>query len=514
MDLKKGKLICASLTLLLFIPLIFTSCKKTGVSQNNNGTKNSDTTKVTTNAINPLANANAAYDGFVGAFVVRSGGNTFITNGLVDRSTAYMWGQGFMITALEDAYDRTKSGDRKQLVSDLLNTFITNNGTDWSWDSWNDDVAWAIIPFIRGYQITANPVFLNIAAQNWKMAWTRGWDNVTGGGIWENQDKLSKAALSNDPSIIAGCFLYESTGDTSYLNKCKLIYGWVRNSLFNDTTGVVNEALTTTGMLQPSDNAYNCGSFINAATSLYKLTNNKQYYDDAILAADHIVTKFGVMNEEADGCVRAIAKLASENNLGAKYNPWLVRQCIASWNNRRTDYNITNNDWRDPTPAGEQYAMQCISAVTVQSVTPEAAMITVPDGSYKIVSRSSSLALNADGVDNNTPLNIETYSNTIGQHWALTGLGGGLYKLLNVGSSKSINVSGNSGDNNAALILWDYDSAGNELVYFSSAATGYYSMFVVNSGKALTVNGTDQGAAIVQSAYTESSNQQWQFLKP
>jgi len=220
------------------------------------------------------------------------------------------------------------------------------------------------------------------------------------------------------------------------------------------------------------------------------------------------------MNEEADGCVRAIAKLASENNLGAKYNPWLVRQCIASWNNRRTDYNITNNDWRDPTPAGEQYAMQCISAVTVQSVTPEAAMITVPDGSYKIVSRSSSLALNADGVDNNTPLNIETYSNTIGQHWALTGLGGGLYKLLNVGSSKSINLSGNSGDNNAALILWDYNSAGNELVYFSSAATGYYSMFVVNSGKALTVNGTDQGAAIVQSAYTESSNQQWQFLKP
>jgi len=421
-----------------------------------------------------------------------------------------MWGQGFMITAVEDAYDRSNSAYRKQVVSDLLTTFITDNESNWSWDSWNDDVAWAIIPFIRGYQITGNTNYLTIATQNWNMAWSRGWDNVTGGGLWENQDKFSKAALSNDPYIISGCFIYEATKDTIYLARCKQIYTWVRASLFDPATGVVNEALTNTGTLQPSDNAYNCGSFINAAASLYKETKDARYLADAQTAADHIVSKFGVMNQEADACVRAIAKLARENNLENKYYPWLVRQCIASWVNRRTDYDISNNDWRNPTPAGEQYAMQCVSAVTVEAVTPESPMITCPNGVYKVISRDNGQALDANGTNDNTPLAVSAYNNSNSQHWALTSIGGGLYKLIGVSSGKSVNISGNSGDDNAPIILWDYNSAANELVYLSSPAAGYYSMFFVTSGKAVTV----ASGSIIQSAYTGTNNQQWQFLKP
>jgi hypothetical protein len=44
-----------------------------------------------------------------------------------------------------------------------------NNGSDWSWDSWNDDCAWAEIAFIRGYIITGNNTYLNAATQNWNM---------------------------------------------------------------------------------------------------------------------------------------------------------------------------------------------------------------------------------------------------------------------------------------------------------------------------------------------------------
>jgi len=503
---------------LVIVAVMFTACKKTDV--NNPKAGGSDTiikppTPIIA-AINPIANADAAYDGFLKAFLVRSGGKTYITNGLVDRGEAYMWGQGFMITAMEDAYAKNNSADRKKLVSNLLNTFIADNGSDWSWDSWNDDVAWAIIPFIRGYQITGNITYLTIARQNWNMVWDRGWDNVVGGGVWENQDKFSKAALSNDPTIIAGCFIYESIGDETYLTRCKQIYTWVRSNLFNAGTGVVNEALTNASTLQPSDNAYNCGSFINAAASLYKETKDIQYLNDAQIAADHIISKFGVMNEEGDGCVRGIAKLARENNLGNKYNPWLVRQCIASWNNRRADYNISNNDWRSPTPTGEQFAMQCVSAVTLEAVTPEAEMVTVPDGVYKVISHDNGLALDAagSGTTNNTSLNVMAYNNGDNQHWTLTGLGGGLYKFIGIGSGRSINVSGNSGDDNAALILWDYNNAGNEIVYLSSPAAGYYSMFFVNSGKAVSVTAVDKGSGIIQSAYTGNTNQQWQFLKP
>ena len=62
-------------------------------------------------------------------------------------------------------------------------------------------------------------------------------------------------------------------------------------------------------------------------------------------------------------------------------------QCIASWNNRRTDFNITNNDWRNPIPGGEQIAIQCVSAVTVQSVKPATQLADIASGTYKVISR-------------------------------------------------------------------------------------------------------------------------------
>ncbi len=423
-----------------------------------------------------------------------------------------------MITGLEDACERTQSADRKQLITDLLNSFLNQETYDWSWNSWTDDIAWATIAVIRGYQITGNTTYRTVAANNWNFAFNRGWDNVVGGGLWENMDKHTKASLANNPMIISGILLYEATGDVAYLNKCKQIYAWLRNSgIYNTTTGVVNEAKVNDGSIQYSDNAYNTGSFINAAASLYKHTRDVQYLNDAIRSADHVINKFGVINQEADACVRGIAKLARENNLGSKYNPWLVRQCIAAWNNRRTDYNITNNDWRNTTPSGEQYAMQCISAVTVLSVTPEASAVEVPTGTYKLIARHNGQALDALGTGNNAGLNCWGYNGGANQRWTLSSLGGGLYRLTGVASGRSLNVSGNSGERDANIILYDYQGAGSSKIYFSSPASGYYTMHFVNSGLAVDVAGSNQGSRIVQWAAkpaNEGTNQQWQFLAP
>jgi hypothetical protein len=517
-----GKIPGSTILLPFFFVLMLAACKKSSVEKpvvkNDGGTK-TDTPIAKATYLNPIANANAMYDAFLRAFLVKADGQTYIVDGLNKRDRAYFWGQGFMITALEDAYDRTKTPDRKQLINDLLASFLTKETTDWSWNSWNDDIAWVTIALIRGYQITGNTAFRDAAVKNWNFAFDRGWDNVIGGGIWENMDKYTKASLSNDPMIIGGTFIYESTGDASYLNKCKQIYAWVRSSgIYDATTGVVNEAKVNDGSMQYSDNAYNTGSFINAAAALYKNTKDPQYLSDAIRSADHVVNKFGVMNQEADGCVRGIAKLARENNLGDKYYPWLVRQCVASWNNRRPYTNITNNDWRNATPTGtgEQFAMECISAVTVQAVTPETEAVTVADGTYKLLTRNGGQAFNAvdAGTTNNTALNIADYTGANSQRWTLTSLGDGIYKFIGVGSGRSLNVSGNSGDDAAKIILWDYNEAGNEKVYLSSPASGYYALYFVNSGKVVSVTGGGKDASIVQSAYTGSDNQHWQFKTP
>lgn len=474
-------------------------------------------------AANSLSNANAAYDGYLNAFLVRSGGQTYLTDGINKRDRAFMWGQAYMITALEDAYDRNPNATRKQLISDILNSFIQGNGSDWSWDSWNDDIAWACIVFSRGYQITGNATFLNAAKWNWDMCWNRGWDNVDGGGIWENQDKWTKCALSNDPMVIAGCFIYQSTNDVGYLNKCRQMYAWVKGNLWDQTTGQVNEALTNTGAKQYSDREYNRGGLINAAASLYRVTGEIGYFNEAKLAADQAIAKYPfVMNENnpnnggfgADQVVRGIAKLARENNLWGLYQPWLVRQCIAVWNNRRTDYNITNNDWRNPTPGGETWGMESMSALTVLSVTPESQAVEIPNGTYKVISRTNGYALDAVGMGtgNNTALDVWPYNGGSNQKWVLTSLGSGLYKLIGQGSGRSINDPGNSGDNGTALILWDDQGTGNEKIYFTSPANGYYTMFFVNSGLAVDVNGSNQ--SVIQWQSNGGNNQQWQFMTP
>lgn len=516
----KNTLLKTSLLSILILLLFTASCKKKNNEQPSpdTGDKTPPVTTDTSKFLNPVANVNTMYEGFLRAFMVKSNGQTYLVDGLNKRDRAYFWGQGFMITSLIDVYERSPSKEKAQLINDLLSSFLNKETSDWSWNSWTDDIAWAAIACIRGYQVTGNTAFRDAAINNWNFAFNRGWDDIVGGGLWENTDKHTKAALSNNPMIISGTFIYEVTNDVNYLNKCKQIYAWEKSSgLYDPNTGVVNEAIVNDGTKQISDNSYNTGSFINAATSLYKYTKDSQYLNDAKTAADHVLNKFGVMNQEGGACVRGIAKLARENGLESKYYPWLVRQCVASWNNRSKISNITNNNWREITPGnGEQFAMQCISAVTVQAVTPKMKMAEIPEGNYKVISKSNEFALSTvnNGTENNTKLNASEYEGDSGQLWTLSNINGGIYKLIGSNNKKSINVSGDSGDDDANIILWDYNDGGNEKIYFMEGLNGYYNIFVVNSGKAISINTSSSEKTIVQSAVTNGEHQLWKFIKP
>jgi hypothetical protein len=112
---KKFKLLCLGFPML--VGVLLSSCNKPELINSNEEIKpvaNLGNLKV---AINPSANADAMYDGFVRAFVVRAGGQTYIVDGLNKRDRAYFWGQGFMITSMIDAYERNQTVNRKQLVA-------------------------------------------------------------------------------------------------------------------------------------------------------------------------------------------------------------------------------------------------------------------------------------------------------------------------------------------------------------------------------------------------------------
>lgn len=466
-------------------------------------------------AVNPKANADAVYNGFINAFKV--GG--YFVNSLSDRNRSYFWNQGIDITAMCDAYDADPTSARRQVVSDLCSNFLSTEGTGlWtSWNIWNDDIAWTTIPMIRGYMITGNTAFRDTAKRNWDAMYARAWDGNLGGGLWENHNKQIKEALSNNPNIIVGMYLYQAYGDANYLSKCQSIYSWVRSHLYASDNHI-NRGINADGSLSSSDMAYNNGSFVNAACALYKATGNSTYLNDAKAVANHIVSRWPILTEEGDAAARGVARLARENNLGSTYYPWLANNCASAWNNRRTDYNITWNDWTSMTNGSEnnRYSMEYVSAVTVQMVTPEqggGGGTTGPsNGTYKLINRQNGLALTANGTANLSTLTTAAYTGSTSQRWTLTSLGNGNYKLIGSASGRSIDVTGNSSTDGTAIILYDYNNQNNQNFYFSVPGGGYYIMYFVSDGKVVDLNGSNN--TIDQWGYNGGANQQWQFLAP
>ena len=467
------------------------------------------------------SNADAVYSGYLSAFLVQNGNTAYFVNGTSDRSMAFMWGQAYMITGVEDAYDRFPSSDKATLITNLLNTFMANNatngnGSDWSWDSWNDDVVWAEVAFVRGYLITHNTTFLNAAEQNFNMVWNRGWDTSLGGGIWENQDKQTKATLSNDPAVMVGCMIYDITGDSGYLSKAEQIYSWEWNHLFDHGTGQVNEAITSSGSEQYSDNVYNSGTFVNAANALYKETAGGTYYNDAKLAADHIVNEYSVLSSTggsawADQFVRGLAKFARQNNLWSTYGPWLTNQCTAAWNNRRTDYNITNNNWTSPTPSNTQaYAMDSLSAMVAQMVQ----QTDVRSGVHTLINQANGLAVdNAASTTQNTGILQWQWNGGRQQQWYFLQNSDTSWNIINMLSGQLIDDPGGNTTNGTQMVQWPQNSGTNQHWWVDQQSDGSYKIWNVASGLALDDDAkTANGTPLIEWTWQGNSNQKW-YLK-
>lgn len=416
------------------------------------------------------ANADTVYNGWLNAYLVRTGGKTYFTNSLTDRGEAFMWGQAYMITGVEDAYDRNHAADRKQLISDLLDTYLKTNTADISWDSWNDDIAWAAIALIRGYQITGNTTYLNAATQAWNMAYNRGWDNTFGGGIWENMaDHLeasgNKGGLSNWTFVIAGAAIYHATGNNDYLTKSQAIYAWARANCFDTTTGRVYEGVGYNGR-GGDDNAYNSGLIVNAANSLYRLTGNAQYFNDATLAATHVINKYPVLNEDhpangdfgGDQFYRGLANFARDSGNWNAYYTWLNNNATAAWNHRRTDSNITWNVFTAATPTGNVRAMEAEGSVVVQAVTAQSGIVSPVNfsGNYEIRNQASGLSLTVAGASkaNSAAIVQQPFNGGNESLWKLVPTNAGYYHIINVNSDQSINVAGNKGSAGANVVQW------------------------------------------------------------
>jgi len=215
------------------------------------------------------------------------------------------WPSAHVLDVLTDAYIRTGSPAHKTRMDDLLTGMYSQNGNKWV-NHFYDDMEWMGLASLRAFQATNDNRYKSVLDVVWpdiKNGHTADLD----GGVWWNKDRGSKNACSNGPAAILGARMYKQFGNAADLDAAKQIYAWERAKLFNASNGAVYDNVSKEGIVETRPGwifTYNQGTFLGAAYELYKITNDGNYLNDAIKAADYtlgnLVTN-GILKSEGGG---------------------------------------------------------------------------------------------------------------------------------------------------------------------------------------------------------------------
>jgi len=347
--------------------------------------------------------ADTSFNSYNNAFYIANSGNAYYKEDTGDGTGPGWWTFAEEIEMAEDDFDRTGSASSKEVVTALCNGFINSNGSDWTYDSYNDDMTWAVIAFSRAYQITGNTTFRDCAKTNFDAMYSRAWDTTfTGGGLWWSTAEGGKNACINGPAAVAACYLYTIYADSSYLTKAEACYAWERRVLFNTNSGAIDDNIATNNAVSTWASTYNQGTFIGAGNFLYRITGLPFYYQDAILAAkytENSISTAGIFPVYSSGDLggfngifaRWVARMAKDENLWPAYSPWLSTNANAAWKYRNTN-NLSWYNWTAATPAGTNVldSWDCSDSVIIMQVAvtnaPDALQIT-PTADFAVVAQ-------------------------------------------------------------------------------------------------------------------------------
>jgi hypothetical protein len=328
-------------------------------------------------------NADTIYSSYNSTFFVNKGANGYYKLDNGTGTSPGWWTYAEEIEMAEDVYARSGTAGNSNMVASLCYGFMATNGSSWTYDDYNDDMTWAVIAFSRAFLITSNTTFLSVAESNFDAMFSRGWDtNSTGGGLWWSTAKGGKNACINGPAAIAACYLYNITGDSSYLAKAEACYAWERRVLFNTNSGAIYDSIGTgTSGINTWSSSYNQGTFIGAGNFLYRITRLPFYVQDAQLAGkyaqDSLSSSAGIFPVYGSGdfggfngiLARWAAEFGRDENLWVSYGPWLNTNGNAAWAIRNSN-GLAWNEWTSSTPGGTNVlpSWDCSDTVIIMQV--------------------------------------------------------------------------------------------------------------------------------------------------
>jgi predicted alpha-1,6-mannanase (GH76 family) len=301
------------------------------------------------------ADATSLFDAYHRAFYVGDGGTAHF-KGDTSGGVSPFWAQAEELEMVIDAYERTRSPRTRDTITALAKGFLAQHGPDWTWNVYNDDIAWAVIAFARAYRATGDAAFRDRARANFDAMFARAADSALGGGLWWTTGRTSKNACVNGPAAIAAHLLFRITGDIAYQARSRALYDWERRTLFDPATGAVHDSISASGTVTTRVFSYNLGTFIGAA-------NFQARTADAARAADYAMNTLAggrllpAQDEAGDGggfngiFLRWMARFMKDRGLQATYLAWLQLNADAAWRVRRAD-GLSWCFWNSPTPPG------------------------------------------------------------------------------------------------------------------------------------------------------------------
>ncbi|MDR8390186.1 glycoside hydrolase family 76 protein [Aliifodinibius sp. S!AR15-10] len=296
-----------------------------------------------------------------------------------------IWTQAIFWDIVMDAYQRTGDPGYEEMIHDIhKGGFNEYAGYNWeNKEEWfiYDDIMWWVIALARAHTITGKDKYLKQSISGFARVWRDSYDPKNGGMYW-SLDHNGKNACINYPTVIAAMRLHHITGDKSYLEKAKKIYGWARANLFNTDNGRVADHKVGDDPPGYEDYTYNQGTAIGAAVMLYKETGNKKYLDDALASASYtknvMSDENGILPAEGDWNEQGVLKvifvrymdMLIEETGQDQYLPWLQKNAESAWQNRDRERNIMFRDYSIPAPKGKIQSYEASSAVGFMQVLP------------------------------------------------------------------------------------------------------------------------------------------------
>ncbi|HEV2455451.1 MAG TPA: glycoside hydrolase family 76 protein [Verrucomicrobiae bacterium] len=255
-----------------------------------------------------------------------------------------------------------------QYDATLTNTFALNASGDFL-DSYYDDNGWWCNSWIRGYDVSGNTNFLNMAKVIFDNM-TNGWDTTNKlcpGGVWWNTSHTYKNAIPNELFLLAAIRLHQRTpNDTGPLNFFYWAtneWTWFKNSGMIDSLNLVNDGLNGCVNNGGTTWTYNQGVILGGLTDLYKVTGNTGYLQQAMGIASSTITNLvdnkGVLLEPCGGDCggdgtefkgifqRNLTYLYDETRYAPYYN-FLYTNAHAVWFNDRNIFNQLGQLWDGP----------------------------------------------------------------------------------------------------------------------------------------------------------------------